>query len=109
VYAAMDIFILPSAQPEPFGGVVMEAMSLGLPAIGTAIGGTIEQIADGETGILVPPADPDAIAHAISKIASDHALCVRMGVEARQRVLDRFSLNGMVAAVEQTYRSCLRE
>lgn len=88
-YAAMDIFVLPSAQPEPFGGVVMEAMALGLPVIGTGIGGTTEQVAEGETGFLVPPADPAALAHAVAKLAADPGLRQRMGSNGRQRVAEK--------------------
>jgi glycosyltransferase involved in cell wall biosynthesis len=56
-YAAMDVFVLPSAQPEPFGGVVLEAMAMRRPVVATAIGGSVDQVVDGETGFLVPPGD----------------------------------------------------
>ena len=105
-YAAMDIFVLPSAQPEPFGGVVMEAMCYGLPVVGTAIGGTTEQIADGETGFLVPPADPQALASALTKMRSDPALRRRMGAAGRERVISRFSLDRMVGKIEEIYTGC---
>ena len=61
-YAAMNVFVLPSAQPEPFGGVVMEAMCMGLPVVATNIGGSVEQVAEGETGYLVSPGDAGALA-----------------------------------------------
>ena len=107
-YAAMDIFVLPSAQPEPFGGVVMEAMALGLPVIGTNIGGTIEQVAEGETGFLVPPADPAAMAEAIGKLASDHDQRRRMGVNGRQRVAKKFQIRGMIDRVLVIYSAVSR-
>lgn len=102
-YAAMDIFVLPSAQPEPFGGVVMEAMALGLPVIGTAIGGTTEQIAEGETGLLVPPADPERLAEAIIKLAQSRELRARMGNAGRERISKRFSLDAMTSQILATY------
>ena len=105
-YAAMNAFVLPSAQPEPFGGVVMEAMCLGLPVVGTAIGGTTEQVAEGETGFLVPPADPEALANAIARIAGDPALGTQMGISARGRVASRFSLDQMVGQIESIYSGC---
>lgn len=105
-YAAMNIFVLPSAQPEPFGGVVMEAMCLGLPVIGTAIGGTVEQVLNGETGFLVPPADADALAGAIGQLAADLSLCARMGSAARDRISSKFSLDHMVKQIEKIYADC---
>ena len=102
-YAAMDAFVLPSAQPEPFGGVVMEAMSLGLPVIGTDIGGTPDQIADGETGILVPPADSDSLASAIEKLFADPQLRLSMGRAGRCRVEKEFPISAMVERLEKIY------
>ena len=102
-YAAMDIFVLPSAQPEPFGGVVMEAMALGLPVVGTAIGGTTEQIAEGETGLLVPPADPERLADAIAELAQSPELRARLGTAGRERISKRFSLDAMTSQILTTY------
>lgn len=102
-YAAMDIFVLPSAQPEPFGGVVMEAMALGLPVVGTAIGGTIEQIDDGNSGILVAPADPEALASALARLANSPETRRAMGRRARERVAACFSLDKMIQRIEQIY------
>lgn len=102
-YAAADIFVLPSAQPEPFGGVVMEAMALGLPVVGTCLGGTPEQVVDGETGLLVPPADPAALAEALGKLADSPALCAFMGAFGRKRIREHFSLNAMVDHIQNLY------
>lgn len=108
-YAAMDIFVLPSAQPEPFGGVVMEAMALGLPVIGTSIGGTTEQVADGETGFLVPPADPEAMAAAIAKLAADPDCRSRMGEKGRQRVGEEFNILTMTDRIVSVYQRLARK
>lgn len=102
-YAAMDIFVLPSAQPEPFGGVVMEAMSLGLPVVGTSIGGTLEQVVDQETGFLVPPADSSSLASAIIRLAEDPHLRSQMGAKARQRITSHFPLEKMTSEIEGIY------
>lgn len=104
-YAAADIFALPSAQPEPFGGVVMEAMALGRPVVGTNIGGTSEQVADGETGLLVPPAHPEALAEALSQLAKDPGLRARMGAAGRQRIQHKFPLEAMIARIQNLYDS----
>lgn len=106
-YAAMDVFVLPSAQPEPFGGVVMEAMGSGLPVIATKIGGSIEQVADGETGYLVPPNDPVALADKLELLLRDEALRKSFGEAGRRRMAERFTLNGMVEKIVGVYEECL--
>jgi len=107
-YAAMDILVLPSAQPEPFGGVVMEAMALGLPVIGTDTGGTTEQVAQEETRFLVPPGDAAAIADAIARLAGDQAKRRQMGARGRKRVLENFDLHDMTGRLVSIYGSCAR-
>jgi glycosyltransferase involved in cell wall biosynthesis len=106
-YAAMNVFALPSAQPEPFGGVVMEAMGMGLPVVATRIGGSIEQVADGESGFLVSPGDPAALAEKIEILLRDPALCARMGAAGRRRIEELFTLNGMVENIVRVYEECL--
>ncbi len=103
-YAAMDIFVLPSAQPEPFGGVVLEAMALKLPVIATAIGGSIEQVEDGVTGYLIPPADSAAMADRVKRLLEDPELRVRMGHAGRERLARRFSIGEMLNRIEGVYR-----
>ena len=85
-YAAMDVFVLPSAQPEPFGGVVLEAMALELPVVATALGGSIEQVVEGVTGFLVPPADPKAISDRLENLARSPALRHQFGHAGRERI-----------------------
>ena len=106
-YAAMDVFVLPSAQPEPFGGVVMEAMGMAVPVIATNIGGSVEQVADGETGFLVPPGDPAALAEKLEPLLRDAALRARMGAAGRRRIDELFTLNGMVENIVRVYEDCL--
>jgi glycosyltransferase involved in cell wall biosynthesis len=106
-YAAMDIAVLPSAQPEPFGGVVMEAMCMSMPVVATNVGGSIEQVADGETGFLVPPADPAALADKLERLVRDAALRQRFGEAGRKRIVERFTLRGMVDKIVRVYDECL--
>jgi glycosyltransferase involved in cell wall biosynthesis len=104
-YAAMDIFVLPSAQPEPFGGVVMEAMSLGLPVIGTNIGGTPDQIAEGETGFLIPPSDPKALAQALARLIENPRRREFMAQAARTRIETRFPISETIQNIETHYHA----
>lgn len=104
-YAAMDIFVLPSAQPEPFGGVVMEAMAMGLPVIATNIGGSLDQVVDGATGFLIPPADVEALADKIQLLAGDAELREQFGAAGRERIATTFNLQIMVRKIESVYDS----
>lgn len=106
-YATMDLFVLPSAQPEPFGGVVIEAMAYRLPVIATNIGGSPDQVAEGATGFLVPPADSEAIASKIELLASDPDLRRRLGAAGRERVANLFSLEQMAKKTEMLYSDLL--
>jgi len=107
-YAAMDVFVLPSAQPEPFGGVVLEAMALELPVVATALGGSIEQVVEGVTGFLVPPADPEAIADRLEKLAQSPALRQQLGHAGRARIQQVLSLDRAVVGIEAAYTELLQ-
>lgn len=100
---AADLFVLPSKSPEPNATVLIAAMAMGLPCIGTAIGGTLETIVPGETGLLVPPGDPESLAAAIATLASDGARRSRFGLAGRQRALEVFSLERYCRTVEASY------
>jgi glycosyltransferase involved in cell wall biosynthesis len=88
-YRSHHVLVFPSTWDEPFAVVPLEAMSAGLTVIATSTGGTPEAIVDGDTGLLVPPADPAALAHAILRILGDtelaHALAARGRAWARGR------------------------
>jgi glycosyltransferase involved in cell wall biosynthesis len=105
---AMNALALPSAQPEPIANVMMEAMSLGVPVIATNIGGSPEAVADGITGFLVPPADPEALADKIELLMNDPKLCERLGQAGPARVVERFSIEEMIQKTEALYGKCLR-
>jgi glycosyltransferase involved in cell wall biosynthesis len=107
-YAALDVVVLPSGHPEPFGGVVIEAMALGRPVVGTAIGGTVEQIEDGVTGLLVPPADPPALAAALRRLLADADLRRSMGERGRRRFLERFEFEPYYRRLLELYAEAAR-
>jgi len=107
-YAAMDIFVLPSAQPEPFGGVTMEAMAMGVPVIATNIGGSTDQVAEGVTGYLVPPANPAALAEKIEKLLVNPSLRKDMSVAGPKRIAEKFTLKEMVQKIENVYREIIK-
>jgi glycosyltransferase involved in cell wall biosynthesis len=106
-YAAMDVFALTSAQPEPFGGVVMEAMAMQLPVIATRMGGSLDQVVEEVTGLLVPPGDALALANAIQQLMSDPDLRTRMGKAGLNRIETYFTLSGMTGSMERLFEEVI--
>lgn len=102
VVSAFDLSVLTSLH-EGMPNTVLEAMAAGVPVIGTAVGGTKEVIKDGETGYLVPPADPDALARRISWALAHEEEMEKIAARGRQSVRSTFSMSRMVASVEQLY------
>jgi glycosyltransferase involved in cell wall biosynthesis len=100
--AALDICVIPS-DAEPCGRVIFEAMAMAKPVVGTSAGGTPEIAADGETGLLVPPRDPEALASAIARLAGDPALRRRMGEAGRRRAAERFTIQAHARRTEEAY------
>jgi sugar transferase (PEP-CTERM/EpsH1 system associated) len=101
----MDLFILPSIA-EGISNTILEAMATGLPVIATRVGGNPELV-DEDTGMLVPPSDPDAMAAALGSYARDHDKARRHGKAARARVEREFSLTHMVAEYARVYAHAL--
>jgi glycosyltransferase involved in cell wall biosynthesis len=97
----VDVVVHTSTAAEPFGRVIVEGMLAGRPVIGTRAGGPPEIIGDSETGLLVPPGDPDALATAIQKILSNPQWARSMGQAAQAYARDRFSVDRMQEEVDR--------
>jgi glycosyltransferase involved in cell wall biosynthesis len=102
-FAAMDLLIHPPAT-EAFGLVVAEAMFMRLPVVATRVGGIPSVVAEGETGLLVSPADPAAIADAVLMLAHDPVRRAQMGEAGLQRARDCFSVDRYVRDIDALYR-----
>ncbi|MAT71977.1 MAG: hypothetical protein CMJ58_20935 [Planctomycetaceae bacterium] len=103
VMNACDVLALPSHR-EPFGLVYIEAATLGKPAIACRAGGAIEAVADGETGLLVPPRDAIALAEAMLTLLTDAGLRQRMGAAGRKRTAELFSWQRYTNTLEGVYQ-----
>ena len=99
----MDVFVLPSLA-EGISNTVLEAMASGLPVIASDVGGNPELVDAGVTGFLVPPADTEAWADAMRRLATGDA-AARMGQAARLRVEQEFSLDRMVGQYQALYET----
>jgi sugar transferase (PEP-CTERM/EpsH1 system associated) len=102
ILAQASLFVL-SSVTEGVSLALLEAMACRLPVVATAVGGNVEVVIDGETGLLVPPRSPAALAGAMLKLYRQPELARRMGVAGRKRVEARFDSRRMVAEYESLY------
>ncbi len=106
IYQSLDIFVLPSQDPEPFATNVIEAALTGLPIIATDSGGTAEFIRDGKNGLLVKPGDSDELAAALVRLIKSASLRKSLGKKAK---LDAaaFTEVKLASRLERIYRSLI--
>lgn len=100
------VFVLPS-RSEGLGLVAVEAMAAGRPVVASCTGGLPEVVVDGETGLLVEPEDPVALARAIRMLLADPDRAARMGAAGRQRVRERFSAERMARETAALYEELM--
>ena len=108
VMNAWDIVVHASVRPEPFGRVILEGMLLGKPVIATAAGGVPELITHAETGFLVPPDDPAALAAQLRQLLADPAMARAIGSRSRDWARERFALGRHVAEMSAIYEDAAR-
>jgi glycosyltransferase involved in cell wall biosynthesis len=109
LYAETEVACVPSLY-EGFSLPAVEAMACGVPVVGTTGGAVPEVIGrDGETGLLVPPGDPDALAAGIRRMLADPELRARIGAAGRARALDKFTWRATAVGTVEHYRALLDE
>ncbi len=104
IMRCLDIFVLPSAA-EGISNTILEAMATGLPVIATNVGGNPELVIEGETGSLVEKQNPIMMAQCLANYLENNMMREQQGHNARQRVMEQFSLNKMVTSYLEVYDS----
>ena len=103
-YQNATLYVLPSYR-EGLPTTLLEAMSCGLPVVGTAIAGISDVIVDRKTGILVPPKSPEKLANAIMELIADSKFREELGRNARKHVQELYDWNKITSEVERVYQS----
>ncbi|MBI2084157.1 MAG: glycosyltransferase family 4 protein [Candidatus Aenigmarchaeota archaeon] len=109
IYSEFDIILLPSIDPEPFSRVLIESMAAGVPVIATNIGGNVEGVIDGKTGILVKPNNPDDLADAMIKLLKDGELRGKMRKFSLEYVKKNFDIKDSILLVEKVYDEMVKK
>jgi glycosyltransferase involved in cell wall biosynthesis len=112
-YAACDVYIAPSiidemGNTEGLNVTVLDAMSTGKPVVASRVGGMVEAVKNGETGILVPEKNPLKLSEAITKLLLDKKLASAMGRQGRRRILEFFTINRVAKRITEVCESAIR-
>ena len=102
VLPSLDLFVMSSVM-EGLCTSALDAQAVGVPVVASAVGGLVEAVADGESGLLVPPRDPRALADAMARLLLDGDLSASFGEAGRARVRERFSVKAMVEGTGRVY------
>jgi glycosyltransferase involved in cell wall biosynthesis len=106
LYERAAVVAVPSHR-EGFGVACLEAMAYGRPVVASAVGGLLDLVLDGETGVLVPPRDVPALRAALERLLGDAELRKRLGEAARERVRERFAWPPVTEATIEAYEAVL--
>jgi len=107
--STMDIFVLPSCEREGLGISIIEAMAAEKPVVAADIGGIPEVVKNGETGFLIPPRNPEALARAIIELLRNPRKAKTMGKQGRKRFKEKFTNKRMLSEVENLYEALINQ
>ncbi|MDP2921596.1 MAG: glycosyltransferase [Candidatus Omnitrophota bacterium] len=109
VMSELDLLVLPSVGQEAFGRVIIEAGASGVPVIATRIGGAVEIVEDGRTGLLVKPGDMLETVNSIIRVLKDRELARNMAIEARKKVEREYNLAKMAEDTIRVYEEACKK
>lgn len=109
ILSHIDVLVLATTTHEGFGRVIIEAQASGVPVVATRVGGVVDIIEDQETGLLVPPADPQSMAEAVIRIYKDKKLSLDLAENAYLKVKEKYNLELMVNRTLEVYRQALSD
>ena len=107
VMAALDVLVLPSTRSEATSQVIPQALAVGTPVVGSAVGGIPELVRDGETGRLVPPGDAGALADAILSSLREPERSRAMALAGQAMILTQYTFDAAMARTMAVYRTLL--
>jgi glycosyltransferase involved in cell wall biosynthesis len=107
-YLARAAVVVCPSRREGYGIVARQALAHGRPVVATRVGGLLEVVVDGETGLLVPPRDPSALRQALERLLGDESLRRRLGAAGRWLAEERLSLDAAAEALLAAYADALR-
>lgn len=108
ILVSLDLLVLPTTTQEAFGRVIIEAQAAGIPVIATKVGGVVDIIEDGKTGLLVPPADHSSIAEAAMRIFEDKEFARTLAAAAFAKVKEKYNVELMVKNTLEAYQDALK-
>ncbi|MDD5026926.1 MAG: lipopolysaccharide heptosyltransferase II [Candidatus Omnitrophica bacterium] len=103
----LDLVVLATTTHEAFGRVIVEAQAAGVPVVATEVGGVVDIIENGRTGLMVPPSDPQSMAEAVVKIFKDPVLAAELAGEAYKKVKEKYNVELMVKNTLDVYAEAL--
>jgi len=106
--AQLQVSVVPSTSPEPFGLVILESMALGVPVVASRHGGPVDIIDDGHDGLFHAPGDAEGLATQVLLLLGEPDLAARVSAAARRTVTERFSMERAAAEVQRHYSELLR-
>lgn len=109
VIAGVDVVVVPSVDTEGFSLTALEAAILGKPVVGTTVGGLMETVVSGRTGLLVPPRDIHAMSDAITTLLTDELTYRRMSRAARESAIERFPMDKFTDEIGELYGSMITQ
>jgi glycosyltransferase involved in cell wall biosynthesis len=109
ILSFLDVIVVCSRCPDSLPTVVLEAMAMGKFVISTNIGGIPEMIVNDETGILVPPNDPETLAKAILGLINQPDKIKEMGIKARERIKTKFTIEKNVESIKKIYKKLVKK